>query len=107
MEVLRLICGRAKRIESMIGTIRGMLGLAITRWFLFRAPAFVVSLLSFSLVTVRAEAPAGSRAPEVRLDQGVLSGSRYGAAGAAFLGIPYAVPPVGLLRWAPPQETKP
>ena len=91
----------------MIGTIRGMLGLAITRWFLFRAPAFVVSLLSFSLVTVRAEAPAGSRAPEVRLDQGVLSGSRYGAAGAAFLGIPYAASPVGLLRWTSPQEPKP
>jgi para-nitrobenzyl esterase len=34
--------------------------------------------------------------------QGRLSGIRS-RTGAAFLGIPYAAPPVGLLRWRPPQ----
>src|SRR5215469_1743350 len=87
-----------------------MLGLAITRWFpFFRPPAaFVACVLSFSLVSVRSENPAQpKRAPQVQLDLGVLSGMHYGLAGAAFLGIPYAAPPVGSQRWTPPQEPKP
>lgn len=77
-----------------------------TRWFLF--PACVLSL---ALAGVPGQASAqrnrAAHIPLVRLDQGVLSGSRFGSAGAAFLGIPYAAPPVDRLRWAAPQEPAP
>ena len=75
------------------------------RCFSFRqSAAFVACLLGVAFPGGRAEAPAqGKRAPHVRLDKGVLSGTRFGSGGAAFLGIPYAAPPVGRLRWVAPQ----
>lgn len=82
-----------------------MLSLPITRSFHFRAAAFASCLLCLVLVGAHSDASAQSNpAPHVTFDKGVLAGSRLGAAGAAFLGIPYAAPPVGRLRWAPPQE---
>jgi para-nitrobenzyl esterase len=52
--------------------------------------------------------PAQPRpAPQVKLDNGLLSGSPLGKSGAAFLGIPYAAPPIGRRRWAPPQDPEP
>lgn len=49
---------------------------------------------------------AGADPPTVQLDSGPISGQdRDGV--RAFLGIPYAAPPVGPLRWRPPQPVAP
>lgn len=84
-----------------------MLNLAVTRWFCYWI-AFAACSLSIALLGATSEAPPQTnRMPRVRLDKGVLSGTPYGSAGAAFLGIPYAAPPVGNRRWAPPREPEP
>jgi para-nitrobenzyl esterase len=42
--------------------------------------------------------------PKVSLETGVLEGKYFGSNNeATFLGVPYAAPPVGELRWKPPQ----
>jgi para-nitrobenzyl esterase len=55
-------------------------------------------------------APAPSAAPHepgvVSTDSGALRGKPSGSA-LAFLGIPYAAPPVGPLRWKPPRPREP
>ncbi|HUB00177.1 MAG TPA: carboxylesterase family protein [Terracidiphilus sp.] len=47
-----------------------------------------------------------SNAPEVKVSTGILTGTRSLGGGAAFLGVPYAAPPVGDLRWEPPQSPR-
>src|SRR6266496_4045401 len=42
-----------------------------------------------------------SSAPQVKTDSGIVEGKEVGPV-RAFLGIPYAAPPVGDLRWKPP-----
>ena len=43
----------------------------------------------------------GSSSPQVKVDTGTIEGSANGPV-RSFLGIPYAAPPVGELRWKPP-----
>jgi para-nitrobenzyl esterase len=43
----------------------------------------------------------------VKTDLGQLSGTPEGGGVTVFLGIPFAAPPVGDLRWRPPQPAKP
>lgn len=63
-----------------------------------------VALLSVACVGIRREAPVRRHGARVRVSQGVVAGTRFGAAGGEFLGIPFAAAPVGKLRWVAPQE---
>jgi para-nitrobenzyl esterase len=50
----------------------------------------------------------GAGAPQVaKTDLGQLSGAPVGAGVTAFLGVPFAAPPVGDLRWRAPQPAAP
>src|SRR4051812_3930327 len=69
---------------------------------LFLAAAFACALAAVAAAT-GAAAPA---APVVATDSGPLRGVRTPAM-EEFLGIPYAAPPVGDLRWRPPQAPAP
>ncbi|CAN5147233.1 hypothetical protein BH09PSE2_BH09PSE2_01490 [soil metagenome] len=53
---------------------------------------------------VAGAAQAADPAPTVRIDSGVLQGAAVTPAIVSFKNIPYAKPPVGSLRWAPPQR---
>jgi para-nitrobenzyl esterase len=57
------------------------------------------------LVVLSPAAPAWSDDQPVRIDTGLVSGERVGADASirAYKGIPFAAPPVGKLRWQPPQ----
>ena len=45
-----------------------------------------------------------ANAPEVHVRSGALRGAELSGDVKSFLGIPYAAPPLGNLRWRPPQE---
>ena len=53
------------------------------------------------ILAIGAAARAASSGPEVKTDAGKVKGKSDGSV-RSFLGIPYAAPPVGNLRWKPP-----
>jgi para-nitrobenzyl esterase len=68
------------------------------RRLLFGAAALLLALPAWAV----------RRVPTVQVDSGRLSGIHDAAAGLdEFRGIPYAAPPLGALRWKPPQPVAP
>jgi para-nitrobenzyl esterase len=71
---------------------------------------WLIACLSILVVACPGCALASSAAPPptVTLESGVLEGMHFGSGQneVAFLGIPYAAPPVGDRRWKPPQPVK-
>jgi para-nitrobenzyl esterase len=67
-------------------------------------------LIVFFLICIIARAlalPVASP-PSVTLESGALEGTHFGSPPneVAFLGVPYAAPPIGDLRWKPPQPAR-
>lgn len=60
---------------------------------------------SLALVIAALFAPTAIAAPKVTTSSGVLVGEQMNGVNV-FKGVPYAQPPVGALRWAPPQPIK-
>jgi len=77
------------------------------RHHLRRLP-FKWCLLLLSLLVFLPGMAGGDAAPVVHVADGALLGRATGDPGVqAFMGIPYAAPPVGPLRWRPPQPPLP
>ena len=64
-----------------------------------------VLLLGLQLAYLSPLGAQSERQPVVKVESGFLEGTRFGVErdAAAFLGVPYAAPPVGNLRWKPPE----
>jgi para-nitrobenzyl esterase len=62
----------------------------------------------FALATLGFVSLPGSKPPTVRISSGALEGTYFDDSpnDIAFLGVPYATPPVGELRWKPPEAPR-
>jgi para-nitrobenzyl esterase len=68
--------------------------------------ALICAVAAMTAACARAEPPAAPPPPPVRIDSGLLLGAAE-AGSVAYKGVPYAAPPVGPLRWKPPQPPTP
>ncbi|HTD74141.1 MAG TPA: carboxylesterase family protein [Steroidobacteraceae bacterium] len=90
--------------------ISGALLLAIVTFVVFvenrggHYPIYKAS--SFSHLKVPTESTASTSDPVVQISAGTLRGTNAGSA-IAFRGVPYAKPPIGELRWQPPEPPLP
>jgi para-nitrobenzyl esterase len=68
----------------------------------------IIGLFAVGFIGLSRPVPHDALPPMVSLESGVLKGIHFGAAQSevAFLGVPYAAPPVDYLRWKPPQQVK-
>lgn len=60
-----------------------------------------IRMFALAVVAMMVTRATGRTPPQVKIDTGMVEGKRKGTV-RAFLGIPYAAPPVGELRWKPP-----
>lgn len=67
-----------------------------------------VSVICLGLGTVGAVPREHKQEPTVKVESGILAGVHFGREpqAAAFLGVPYAAPPIGILRWKPPEPVR-
>lgn len=90
---------RTARVDRR--TVLGVLGTAAVAAGLGLSPANPVSAMADTSTAATEPAPADS-APQAATRYGKVRGKRGADGGSVFLGIPYARPPVGDLRLAPP-----
>jgi para-nitrobenzyl esterase len=72
---------------------------------ILRLIGLLVGVMAFAVAgPCRAQIPSGPTTLTVAIESGVLRGTEFGETGqgVAFLGVPYAAPPVGGSRWKPP-----
>src|ERR1700722_18550415 len=62
-------------------------------------------VLLAAAVSLAAQTPAPAKPAQT--DEGLVSGLTDSDGVTAYLGIPYAAPPIGALRWRPPQAVTP
>lgn len=92
--------------HSSLSRLAGSFGLRICALAL----AALLVTVALSLLLLGGQGCGSSGVAEVKLDSGPVKGVEQEANGTklwVFKGIPYAAPPVGDLRWRPPQPVKP